>query len=445
MAYLPNTDADRRAMLERIGVDDVSALFRDIPERLRDPDCGLEPPAAEAELIAEMRALAGRNRSLGQWDCFLGAGIYQRFIPAIVPATTGRPEFYTAYTPYQAEASQGYLQAIFEFQTMVAELYGLQVANASMYDGATATAEGALMAVAHTGRPGILAASTLHPETLRVLDTYAAGRGATVRRIPRQGATTDLEAARALLAAEPPAVVIVGQPNFLGALEPVAELVRLAHEASALALVVADPVAAAVVEAPGALGADIATGDGQPLGIAPQFGGPTVGLLSCTEALVRRIPGRLAGLTTDNQGQRAFCLTLQTREQHIRRERATSNICTNHALMALAATAYVGRLGAVGLEAVADISYRRAHRLAALLGARPGYQLAFPAADFLWEFVLRCPRPAAEVAAALATEGILAGLPLGGVDPALADCLLVCATEMTTPAAIERYAAALPR
>ncbi|HVA20484.1 MAG TPA: aminomethyl-transferring glycine dehydrogenase subunit GcvPA [Candidatus Micrarchaeia archaeon] len=444
MAYLPNTDADRDAMLRAIGVTDVETLFRDVPARLLGPALDLPPPLSEPELTAEMEALARRNRPLGDWDCFLGAGITNRFIPQVVHATIRRPEFATSYTPYQAEASQGYLQAIFEFQTIVAELYGLDVANASMYDGATATAEGALMAVAQTGRTHLLVSAACHPESLRVLDTYAAGRGVRVTRIPRRGATTDLEAAERLLAAGDAAVVVVAQPNFLGALEPAGELIQAAHAAGAMALVAADPVAAAVLEPPGALGADIAAGEGQPLGIPPQLGGPTVGLLACSQALLRRIPGRLVGRTTDARGAPAYCLTLQTREQHIRRERATSNICTNHALMALAATAYVGRLGAGGLEQVAEISSRRAHHLAAAAAARPGYALAFPGTPFLWEFALRCPLPAEAVAEAMAERGILAGLPLGGVDDRLGDCLLVCTTELTTPQMIGRFLAALP-
>ncbi|HUY96280.1 MAG TPA: aminomethyl-transferring glycine dehydrogenase subunit GcvPA [Verrucomicrobiae bacterium] len=444
MAYLPNTDADRAAMLAAIGAADVDELFRDVPPHLRDPALDLPPPLSEAELTAELVELSRRNRPLSAWDCFLGAGITNRFIPEVVRATIRRPEFATSYTPYQAEASQGYLQAIFEFQTIVAELYGLAVANASMYDGATATAEGALMAVAHTRRGHLLVSAGCHPETLRVLDTYAAGRGVRVTRVARAGATTDLAAAERLLAVGDVAVVVIAQPNFLGALEPVAELVAAAHAAGAMALVAADPIAASVLEPPGALGADIASGEGQPLGIPPQLGGPTVGLLACTEELLRRIPGRLAGRTTDARGEPAYCLTLQTREQHIRRERATSNICTNHALMALAATAYVGRMGARGLERVAEISARRAHHLAAAASHHAGYSLAFPDAPFLWEFALRCPAPAQTIAADMERDGILAGLPLGATDPELDDCLLVCTTELTTPSMIDRFLAALP-
>ncbi len=445
MAYLPNSDSDRAEMLAALELGSIADLFRDVPPGLRDPKLELPPALSELELIAEMRRLAGRNRALSQWDCFLGAGVYSRFIPAIVRATIGRPEFYTAYTPYQAEASQGYLQSIFEFQSMVAELFDLDVANASMYDVATATAEGALLATLHTGRPRVLAAATLHPEVLAVLETYISGRGAQLVRLPSRDGVVDLEAAEHALSDGEAAVVVVAQPNFLGLLEPVSELVELAHAAGALALVVADPIAAAVVEPPGALGADLVAADGQQLGIPPQLGGPTVGLLACSGELVRRIPGRLVGMTTDSRGGRAYCLTLQTREQHIRRERATSNICTNHALMALAATAYLAKMGEAGLRGIAEISYRRAHHLAGRLSDIPGFRIRFPGGDFLWEFVLETPVDAEALALELASEGILAGYPLGGTDPELSQCLLVCTTELTSPAAMDRLVARLTK
>jgi glycine dehydrogenase subunit 1 len=430
-------------MLAVLGLGSADELFRDVPAELRNPEIKLPAALSELDLIGEMRRLAGRNRPLSQWDCFLGAGVYSRFVPAVVGATISRPEFYTAYTPYQAEASQGYLQSIFEFQSMVAELFDLDIANASMYDVATATAEGALLATLHTSRQRVLAASTLHPEVLAVLETYTSGRGAELVRLPHRDGVTCLEAARGIIAAEEPAVVVVPQPNFLGLLEPVRELVELAHGAGALALVVADPIAATVVEPPGAVGADIAAADGQQLGIPPQLGGPTVGLLACRQELVRRIPGRLVGMTTDSRGGRAYCLTLQTREQHIRRERATSNICTNHALMALAATAYMAKMGEPGMRGVADISYRRAHHLAERLSRLRGFNLRYPDRDFLWEFVLETPRDARALARELAGEGILAGYPLGDFDPELERCLLVCATEMTPVAAIDRLTARL--
>ena len=439
MAYLPNSARDRQEMLAALGVSSPADLFAEIPAHLQNPRLELPPPLSELELTAEMRRLADANRPLSRWDCFLGGGIYSRFVPAIVRATIGRPEFYTSYTPYQAEASQGYLQTIFEFQSMVAELYDLDVANASMYDGATAVAEGALLAVAHTGRSRILASSALHPETLEVLKTYSSGRGGELELIPTRDGVTDARAAEQLLAARDTAVLIVGQPNFFGLIEPVADLVELAHGAGSLALVMADPLASVVLEPPGAQGADIAAGEGQQLGIPAQLGGPTVGLLACRQDLLRRMPGRLVGMTKDARGGRAYCLTLQTREQHIRRERATSNICTNHALMALAATAYMAKMGEAGMRRVVDISYRRAHDLARRLGAAPGFGVAHPGGDFLWEFVLECPGDAEKWAAKLAERGILAGLPLGRFDHARRSQMLVCVTETTPPAALDRY------
>ncbi len=445
MAYLPNSDRDRAEMLAAIGLDSAEDLFRDVPSRLREPRLELPAPLSEPELMAEMRRLAGANRPLSEWDCFLGAGVYFRYIPAVVRATISRPEFYTAYTPYQAEASQGYLQSIFEFQSLVAELFDMDVANASMYDVATAAAEGALLSTLHTGRHRVVASGTLHPEVLSVLRTYASGRGAELDVLPSRGGVTELEAARQALSGGDAAVLVVAQPNFLGLLEPIPELVEAAHDAGALIEVVADPIAASVLEPPGALGADLVAADGQQLGIPPQLGGPTVGLLACTQELVRRIPGRLVGITTDSRGGRAFCLTLQTREQHIRRERATSNICTNHALMALAATAYMAKMGGEGMRGIADISYRRAHQLALELGRLPGCRLRYPDQDFLWEFVLEVPVEARALARELAAEGILAGYPLQGLAPGLERCLLVCATEMTSPAAIERFVARVSR
>ncbi len=443
MAYLPQSDSDREEMLAELGLSDADQLFRAIPGELRQFEAQLPKPLSELELLAEMRRLADRNRPLSRWDCFLGAGIYSRYIPAVVRATISRPEFYTSYTPYQAEASQGYLQTIFEFQSMVAELYALDVANASMYDVATAAAEGALLATLHTGRPRILAAPWLHPEVMAVLETYAAGRGAQLARLGSTDGVTDLDSARSELGRGEVAVVVVPQPNFLGLLEPVKELAEAAHAHGALLLSVADPLAAAVVEPPGEAGADLAAGDGQQLGIPPQLGGPTVGLLACRSELVRRMPGRLVGMTRDANGERAFCLTLQTREQHIRRERATSNICTNHALMGLAATAYLAKMGEAGLREVADISYRRAHSLAGQLAELEGCALHFPAQDFLWEFVLELPISAERVAGELAATGILAGYPLGRVDGSLDRCLLICVTETTPPDALGRLAAAL--
>jgi glycine dehydrogenase subunit 1 len=441
MAYLPNRDADRRAMLEVVGAADVTDLFAAVPESLRHPVLELPPPLAEQDLVAEVEGLAARNHPLSGLDNFLGAGVYRRFIPAIVRGTIGRPEFYTAYTPYQAEASQGTLQTIFEFQSMICALTGLDVANASLYDGATAAAEAMMLAVQATGRDRIAVSGAVHPETLRVLRTFAAGRAVSVDVIAPRDDVTHLDDVRAKMD-ERHAGLLVQQPTFLGTLEDLGSLAEAAHAVGALALCSADPLACAVLVPPGEAGFDVCVGDGQPLGVPASFGGPHVGYMAVRQSLVRRMPGRLVGITSDHAGRRAYTLTLQTREQHIRREHATSNICTNHALIALAATVYMAHMGAGGMREVATVSAQRAHHLADKLSTVQGFSLANEQ-PYLWEFVLRCPCDAAVVASALRRQGIVAGLPLGNVDPGRADHLLVCCTEMTSPAALNRYVRAL--
>jgi glycine dehydrogenase subunit 1 len=444
MAYLPNTDADRQAMLEAVSSGSVAELFRTVPRHLLDPDIELPPPLGEQELVEQLERLAARNRPMGSLDSFLGAGVYRRFIPAIVRATISRPEFYTAYTPYQAEASQGTLQTIFEFQSMICALVSLDVANASMYDGATAAAEAAMLAVAHTGRHRIMASRSLHPEVLHVLGTYARGRGVSVDVVGAVDGRAGVGEIRAQLGADH-AALLVAQPGFLGTVDDIAPLADAAHAVGALAVAYVDPIACAALVPPGELGIDVAVGEGQQLGIPASFGGPYVGFLAARQALLRRLPGRLVGMTRDHAGGRAYTLTLQTREQHIRREHATSNICTNHALMALAATVYMARMGAGGMRAVTEVSTRRAHHLASRLSELDGFSLAVPNTPFLWEFVLRCPGDAAEVARTLRDANIVAGLPLAAAGDSLRDCLLVCCTEMTSPAAIDRYVDAAAR
>ena len=435
MAYLPNGADERRQMLEAIGAGSVDELFDSIPPGLRNPRLELPAPLAEQDLVAELERLAAENHPLKAFDSFLGAGVYRRFIPAVVRTAVGRPEFYTAYTPYQAEASQGTLQSIFEFQSMICGLTGLDVANASLYDGATAAAEAVMMAVAQTGRGRVLVWRELHPETLAVIRTFARPRHVEVR------VADDLETA----AGEADACVVTAQPGFLGTVADQAAIVEAAHRVGALAICCADPIACALVEAPGTMGFDIAVGDGQPLGIPPSFGGPHLGFMAVRQELMRRIPGRLVGLAQDRDGRRAYTLTLQAREQHIRREKATSNICTNHALMALAATVYMAKMGAGGMRRVAEVSVQRAHHLAARLSAVEGLALAEPDRPFLWEFALKVPGDAAVFAAAMRRESILAGLPLGHFDPLRRDQLLVCCTETTAPDSLARYVATASR
>ena len=429
-------------MLAAVGLAAVDDLFTSIPAELRDPSIDLPAPLSEQDLVAELERLAARNRSLSQFDTFLGAGVYRRFSPAIVRASISRPEFYTAYTPYQAEASQGTLQTIFEFQSMICALTALDVANASLYDGATAAAEAMVMAVQATNRDRIAVAGSVHPETLRVLQTFAEGRRIAVDVIPaRDGLITAADVEQQITTEH--AGLLLQQPSFLGTVDDLGDLVELAHARGALALCSADLFACAALTPPGETGFDIAIGDGQPLGIPASFGGPHVGFLAARSALVRRMPGRLVGMTVDHRGRRAYTLTLQAREQHIRREHATSNICTNHALMALAATVYMAQMGAGGMLAVARVSAQRAHHLAAQLTALDGFELAHPNASFLWEFVLRCPVDADGVAASLRERGVIAGLPLGRFDESRRNDLLVCCTEMTPPAAIDRYVDAI--
>ena len=435
MAYLPNGAAERRQMLDAIGAASVEELFATIPGRLRHPRLTLPEPLAEQDLVIELERLAGRNHPLGSLDSFLGAGVYRRYVPAIVRAAIARPEFYTAYTPYQAEASQGTLQTIFEFQSMICELTGMDVANASLYDGATAAAEGVMMAVAQTGRDRVVAAADLHPETLAVIRTYGRGRGVAV--VITDDVSTSVAAGDAC--------AVVALPGFLGRVEELAPVAQAARAVGAISICSADPIACALVTPPGDLGFDITVGDGQPLGVPPSFGGPHLGFMAVRQELMRRMPGRLVGLTHDRHGRRAYALTLQAREQHIRREKATSNICTNHALTALAATVYMARMGGAGMRRVAEISVQRAHALAGRLSALDGFGLAEPAHPYLWEFVLQVPGDAEDFARAMRHQGIVAGLPLGRFDADRRGQILVCCTETSTPASLNRYVEAASR
>jgi glycine dehydrogenase subunit 1 len=435
-------------MLATLGMSSVDELFADIPAALRSSPLRLDPPEPEQELMTRLGRLAGRNRV--DLASFLGAGAYRHFSPPLVDQILLRGEWYTAYTPYQPEVSQGTLQSIYEYESMIAELVGLDVVSASHYDGAAATAEAALMACRATGRQRVLVSRAIHPHYREVVRTYFAGAGLRVDDVPLvaegdAAGTTDLEALGALLAddAGPVGGVLVGQPNFYGLLEPMADAARLAHAAGALFVAVVEPVSLGVLAPPGAYGADIAAGEGQPLGIAPQYGGPYLGILACTDALVRQIPGRLVGLTTDTEGRRAFVMTLQAREQHIRREKAASNICTNQALLALAASVWLAAIGPHGLRDVAAIGAARAAELEAALAAAGASRVH--AGAYLNEFAVRVP-DAPAVHRRLLERGVLAGLVLAEAvpdEPALADALLVCATEVTTSEEIQHFAAAL--
>jgi glycine dehydrogenase subunit 1 len=447
MTYGPHTPEDRAAMLAAIGVASVDALFDDIPARLRASELRLPPPLSESELADRLSRLAGRNRV--DLTSFLGAGAYRHFVPAVVDQLLLRGEFYTAYTPYQPEISQGTLQTIYEYQSMLAELTGMDVVSASHYDGATATAEGALMACRATRRERVLISHAVHPHYRETLCTYFAGAELVADEIPLvaegpAAGATDLAALERMLADadHPVAGVVMANPSFLGLLEPMAEAARLAHAAGALFVAVAEPVSLAVLAPPGSYDADIAAGEGQPLGIPLAYGGPYLGILACREPLVRQIPGRLVGMTTDVDGRRAFVMTLRAREQDIRREKAASNICTNQALCALAAGIYLAAIGPHGLRDVAAMGAARAAELERTL-AGIGVERVHPG-PYLNEFAVRVPG-ASEVHRRLLGRGFLAGLPLAEAlpDPELSDALLLCATEVTTPAEIEAFAAAL--
>jgi glycine dehydrogenase subunit 1 len=442
--YIPNTPAEQREMLHAIGAHSIDDLLAKVPQKARlSRPLQLSPALAEGELLGAMRALAAQNADADGHVCFLGAGSYDHYVPVVINHLISRGEFFTAYTPYQPEASQGTLRSIYEYQTMIAELTGLDVANASIYDGASSLAEAVLMAHSVTGRTEIVLTGALNPLYRRVSATYCDGPGLRLRDCPAPEGVIDLEAAGRLVGGKT-AALVVQTPNFYGCLEDIAAAARIAHEAGALLLVVADPVNLGVLEAPGRLGADIVVGEGQGLGVSMSFGGPNLGVFATRNDLVRRMPGRLVGVTVDRDGERGFVLTLQTREQHIRRGKATSNICTNVALCALMATIYLATLGKQGLVRVGELSMAKAHYAAERLAAVPGVSLRF-GAPFFKEFVVKLPKSPERVVTRLLRERLLAGVPLKGFDRKLGDCLLVAVTERRTRAEIDRLAEALAK
>ena len=426
--YIPNTDAEQREMLEVVGAASIDDLFLDIPQDLRNPRLDLPAPMSELELRREMSALAEENRHLGQRSCFLGGGAYNHFIPSVVRAVITRGEFLTAYTPYQPEVSQGTLQATFDFQTLVCNLLEMEVADAGMYDGATALAEAALMACRITGRRNVAALNTLSPTYRQVLTTYTA---------PQSIEVMDIEPGAAL----PPeaACLLVQYPNFLGYVEDMSGLEKRAHDEGALFVVSANPIAMAMFKSPGAYNADIVTGEGQALGIPISYGGPYYGLFASRMEYVRQIPGRIAGRTVDARGDTGYVLTLSAREQHIRRERATSNICTNQALMTLASTVYMAAMGKAGLRQAAELCYHKAHYAAGLIDSLPGYSVSSDKV-FFNEFVVSCPKPPSQINASLLERNIVGGLDISDrVD----NGMLACVTEMNTREEIDALASAL--
>jgi glycine dehydrogenase subunit 1 len=448
MRYLPHTPEEIEQMLRVIGRPSLDALFDTIPEGARFSGAlSVDPALDEAALMEHLQEIASRNPAQRALS-FLGAGMYAHHVPPAVDQLLLRSEFYTAYTPYQPEVSQGTLQVIWEFQTIVSELYGLPLANASLYDGASAAAEAALMACRLTKRTRVIVSGCVHPDYRATVHTYLRGRNpeayVEVPVGPDGGA--DLARLEQELASEP-AAVLVGYPSFYGPLADLRELARLAHARGALLVATnTEPYALAVAEAPGALGADIAVGEGQPVACPPQFGGPGVGLFACRDdrAFLQQLPGRICGETVDAQGRRGYVLTLSTREQHIRRERATSNICTNQGLLALALTIRMSLLGKTGFVQVAEQCLAKAHYLRERILGLPGYSAGFGSAPFFNEFSVSVRGgSAARVTRKLEESGIIAGFDLGRVDPALADRLLIAVTEKHRREQLDRFVAAL--
>jgi glycine dehydrogenase subunit 1 len=443
LSYILNTPQDVQEMLRHIGVSSIAELFGNIPPELRlDHPLNVPPALSEIELTRHLTQLAGRNRSADDTVCFLGGGSYDHFIPAVVDAIAGRSEFYTAYTPYQAEASQGSLQAFFEFQTLICQLTGLDVANASLYEGGSAVAEAVLMSMTVTGRLGkVLIAESVHPEYRRTLATYLTNLEPRVDTLPTPHGFLDPDDVKKALD-EQTSCVVVQHPNFFGCLEEVEAIAKAAHDKGALFVVSFDPISTGLLKRPGQYGADIAVAEGQCLGNPMAYGGPYLGLLACRDQFVRKIPGRLVGQTVDRNGKRCWVLTLQTREQHIRREKATSNICTNQGLFALRAAVYLTALGPQGLKETADLCARKARYAADQLTKLPGVSLRFQR-PFFKEFTLQVPGDVPSLLEKLLDVGYHAGLPLGNWQPNLASCFSVTVTEKRTRAEIDGLVSAL--
>lgn len=443
MDFVPNTEQDRRQMLQTIGVESVDDLLEVVPSQVRHPKLNLPGPLTEMELMAELRAMAEENADAAHYSYFLGAGAYNHYVPAAVSQLLLRSELYTAYTPYQPEISQGTLQAAFEFQSMICSVMGMEVTNASMYDGATAMAEAALMAVSATRRNRVVVSGSVHPEYRAVLNGYMQSRGVEVvsSTVGRRGDRVE-EGDLASLLDEKAACCIVQQPNFLGGVADLASLVERTHAVGGLFIVSSDPISLGLLKSPGEWGADIAVGEGQGLGSPMSFGGPYLGLMAIREKYIRQMPGRLVGQALDHQGRRGFVLTLQAREQHIRREKATSNICTSEQLLATGAAIYMSLMGPQGLRQVAKLSYDKAHYAARQIAALPGFKLV-DTGPFFNEFVVECPRPPAEINRLLLRQRIVGGYDLAVLSPELEGCMLLCATETNTRAEIDKLVSAL--
>lgn len=442
MPYLLNTEDDQRKMLEAIGVESIDQLFDSIPESIRLPRLLDLPPAKnELQLTQHLSELSGKNLHTGNSSCFLGGGSYDHFVPAVVDHIAARGEIYTSYTPYQPEVSQGNLQAMFEYQTLICQLTGLDVSNASLYDGGSSTVEAVLMAIAATRRSDkVVVSTTVHPQYRQSIATYLHNHSTQLVEVAADNGVTDYEELERQID-DKTACVVLQHPNFFGCLEDVQRIVAAAQETGAIVIQVFDPISLGLLRKPGDLGVDIAVAEGQSLGNPMQYGGPYLGILACREQFVRRIPGRIAGQTVSNGDRRCWVLTLQTREQHIRRDKATSNICTNQGLFATRATIYLSLLGPQGLREVAEASTRKAHYAISQLEAGSRVSPAFGDRSFFKEFVVRDSQgEVTELLAEASRQGILAGIPLGQWYPDMADCFLVAVTEKRTPSEIDAWA-----
>ncbi len=443
--FIPHTDVEREEMLKTIGAEKIEDLFDAVPASFRFPELNLPRPLTEMEVMAQLRDLSLANESTQDMACFLGAGAYNHFIPAAVDSLLRRGEFFTAYTPYQPEISQGTLQAIFEYQSLIANLTGMEVCNASHYDGATAAAEAAVLAYHHfrEKKTRIVLSTGVNPQYRDVLCTYMCGYP-NIELVGEKEGLNPLDHLTALadLVDSNTAMVLVQYPDFFGQVEDLTQFAEKVHQAGALLAVAVNPIALGLLKTPGEFGADIVVGEGQPLGIPLSFGGPYLGLFSTRKELVRKVSGRLVGETVDGRGQKGYVLTLTAREQHIRREKATSNICTNQGLMALASTIYLSLLGKQGLHQVANLCYQKAHYAANEINMTDGYQVV-STKPFFNEFVVKCPAPVEQINAHLLDHNILGGYDLGQDYPELADHMLVAVTEMNSREDIDLLIAAL--
>ena len=439
MPYLFNTPQDQQQMLSAIGVESIDELFDQIPSEIRlQQDLDIPAALGELELTQHMSELAERNASVKDKICFLGAGSYDHFVPAVVDALASRGEFYTSYTPYQAEVSQGNLQVMFEYQTLICALTGMDVSNASLYDGGSAVAEAILMCISATQRHGkVVVTDTVHPEYRQTVATYSENLDAEITTVKTSNGMVSLDRISQAVDTNT-ACVLLQNPNFFGCIEDVEAIAKIAHAVGALVIVAMDPMSAGILKRPGDLGADVAVAEGQSLGTPMLFGGPYLGILACREKFVRRMPGRIVGQTVDRRGRRCWVLTLQTREQHIRRDKATSNICTNQGLFALRASIYLACMGSRGLQDVANLCLEKSHYAARQITANSRFDLAFPQPYFK-EFVVRDRKSNVEtLLQESCAQGILAGVKLGTWYPELDDCFLITVTEKRTRAEIDK-------